>query len=79
MAERPFPTDKPSREASGRKGIIRARVTAQVYIVDFGTPDGAAEMAHWSGSTMLDRGTFVRASWANEMGSWVINYVTAQD
>lgn len=73
--QRQFPSDVPSRAPRGRKGIVRARVDGATYIVDFGTPDGAAELAFYGGFDLLARATVVYCEWMQEAATWRISSV----
>ncbi|HUV09941.1 MAG TPA: hypothetical protein VMX12_03115 [Acidimicrobiia bacterium] len=75
MVSRRFPTDVPTRDSRGRKGIVRARVAANTYIVDFGTPDGAAELAFYGGFDLLAVATVVYCEWMQEAATWRISSV----
>jgi hypothetical protein len=75
VVNRRFPTDVPSGSPRGRKGIVRARVEAATYIIDFGTPDGAAELAFYGGFDLLDRGTVVYCEWMQEAATWRVSSV----
>lgn len=72
---RPFTTDRPMRDTLGRKGIIRARIDAANYIVDFGGPDGTAQLGFF-GAGVLNVGDVVRGWWANESAVWLLDPTT---
>lgn len=67
---RPFPTDRPRRDPFGQKGVIRARINATNYIVDFGGSDGTAQLAF--SRQVFNVGDTIRAVWADESGIWLI-------
>ena len=54
---------------------MRTRITARDYMLDFGTPDGATELASYAGFDLLDQDTVVLARWLNEDGTWLITDV----
>lgn len=65
MPQRPFPTDTPDRETTWRRGIIRAAIDANNYLVDFGD---VTELAYSVTRRHID--DTVHGQWRNESGVW---------
>jgi hypothetical protein len=69
---RRFSTDVPTSAPIRRKGIIKSRNSASVYLVDVHGSNGSASLAIWEGTNLLDLGQSVTLEFDATLPAWWI-------
>ena len=65
-------TDAPHHAPMRRRGTIKARRTASLYLVDVRGANGSVTLALWEGTTLLDLGSDVTLEFDATIPAWWI-------